>query len=171
MIPYLDFTGNICYRDYRQVLVYCSHSKKNKKGENSMSIVNLRRQHTEIGQVIEETENILRNKSLGITSQSKQLALNIANLAGRLQNHLLLEDKFLYPSLAEHKDPQVQALSKRFSEEMGNLNEVFAAYKTKYMIANNIRNNPEDFYKDSLAVFKAIKSRIMAEEKELYPLV
>lgn len=134
-----------------------------------MSISNLQRQHTEIAKTIKEIQSMLDHKT--VINNSNRISLNIGTLAGRLQNHLLLEDKFLYPSLLNHKDHRVQTISKKFMEEMGNLKEIFTTYKNKYMIANNIRSNPEKFVKDSIAVFKAIQKRVVAEERELYPLV
>ncbi|KUO64065.1 MAG: hypothetical protein APF84_08110 [Gracilibacter sp. BRH_c7a] len=134
-----------------------------------MSISNLQRQHTEIAKIIEEIQRMLDDKT--VTDNSNQISLNIGTLAGKLQNHLLLEDKFLYPSLLNHRDQHIQTISKRFMEEMGNLKEVFTTYKNKYMIANNIRSNPQNFIKDSNAVFVAIQKRVVAEESELYPIV
>jgi hemerythrin-like domain-containing protein len=132
------------------------------------NIANLQRQHRDISEVIEKIEKTIG--STKIIENSNSLSLDIAFLSGKMVNHLQSEDKFLYPSLLDHQSPAIKAISSRFIREMGTLSETFVRYKAKYMIANNIKTSPDEFIKESNEVFEAIRKRVLAEEKELYPL-
>ncbi|NLP44107.1 MAG: hemerythrin domain-containing protein [Peptococcaceae bacterium] len=132
-------------------------------------IANLQRQHQEIISILEKIGNF---KNLTDVSQnSSTLSLNIGFLSGKIMSHLQSEDKFLYPSLVNHQDHSIRATSTRFNKEMGDLAEQFVSFKTKYMVAKNIKDSPEEFLQESSKIFKAIRKRINAEEKELYPLL
>ncbi|WP_031513310.1 hemerythrin domain-containing protein [Desulfofalx alkaliphila] len=130
---------------------------------------NLNRQHQEIAQVIKDIEAIINQKD--IEQESFNLSFKIGLLAGKLLTHLSSEDKYLYPALVSHAHSKVQETAKRFKNEMGNLANDFTNYKKTYMIANNIKKNPSQFAKDTATVFNAIKKRVEAEEKNLYPLL
>lgn len=133
------------------------------------NITNLQRQHKEIAEVIERLEKLIA--AAEIAQNSNALSLDIAFLSGKLMNHLQSEDKFLYPELSNHSSPSVRSVSSRFMAEMGNLSEAFVNYKTKYMLSQNIKASPEQFRQESSQVFKAIRQRVLAEEKDLYPLL
>lgn len=135
-----------------------------------MSSLNiLKRQHQDIAALIKDIETAINTKD--IQQESFNFAMNIAALAGKLLTHLSTEDRYLYPSLAAHADSKVRQLAEKFKTEMGGLAGQFTKYKETYMIAGNIKNNPVQFTKDTAAVFSAIKSRVEAEEKQLYPLL
>lgn len=133
------------------------------------NITNLQRQHKEIAEVIERLEKLIGTAKF--VENSNALSLDIAFLSGKLMNHLQSEDKFLYPELTNHSNPSVRTVSSRFMDEMGNLSVAFVNYKTKYMISQNIKANPEQFSQESSQVFDAIRKRVLAEEKDLYPLL
>ncbi|MEW6697365.1 MAG: hemerythrin domain-containing protein [Bacillota bacterium] len=129
----------------------------------------LKRQHQEIGDILNKIEGYISAQT--VVEKSFDISLNIGLLAGKLLTHLNSEDKYLYPSLANHPDQKTQTISKRFMEEMGGLSQAFTLYKGKYMIANNIKANPSQFTTETRTVFDAIRKRVAAEEKELYPLL
>lgn len=129
----------------------------------------LQRQHQEIEDIIKNLEQLMAAKD--IKEKSFDISLNIAKLAGKLLIHLNSEDNYLYPSLMQHTDPQIKRISRKFSEEMGNLVYTFSNYKKVYMLAQNIKNNPTDFLNQSQEILSVIKRRLTAEENELYPLL
>ena len=132
-------------------------------------VANFQRQHQEIINILEKIESF--KSAADVSQNSSAISLNIGFLSGKIMSHLHSEDKFLYPSLFNHPDQVIRATGLRFSKEMGDLAEKFIAYKSKYMVAKNIKDFPENFLRDSSEIFGAIRRRISAEERELYPLL
>lgn len=134
-----------------------------------MNVALLNRQHQEIGAVMSKIENMLEQQNL--EEKAFDISLNIGLLSGKLVTHLDAEDKFLYPKLISDQNEKTSATSQKFMQEMGGLVDVFVNYKKEYMIAGNIKKQPEKFIIDTRSVFSAVKKRVMAEENELYPLI
>ena len=133
------------------------------------SIDLLKRQHKEVGAIIQKLEEQIAAQD--VTDKCFEISMNIAQLAGKLSMHLNSEDKYLYPSLMQHTNPEIKQVSLKFSSEMGNLLHAFTDYKNKYMVSQNIKKNPMQFVNDSRNTINAIKKRVSSEEKELYPLL
>jgi hypothetical protein len=93
----------------------------------------------------------------------------LSNLAGKVNFHLAMEDKALYPRLQQQKDAQAIALATKFMSEMGGLAGVFAAYNAKWQISA-IKSDPDGFANETRKVFGALAHRIQRENTELYPL-
>lgn len=129
----------------------------------------LMKQHKEIGEIMMKIEAIKTVPE--VKEKSFDLAMSIALLSGKLLMHLNSEDKFLYPNLSNHPSRQVQQLAGTFAKEMGSLANTFSNYKQIYMLSQNIKDNPSQFLNDTKVIFLAIKKRMTAEEKELYPLL
>ncbi|MEG6616798.1 hemerythrin domain-containing protein [Peptococcaceae bacterium 1198_IL3148] len=134
-----------------------------------MNIDSLKRQHKEIIEVVQKIERMLQPQT--VEQKSFDIAIQIGMLAGKLLIHLKSEDQYLYPALTQHSNKNIQLISKRFMSEMGTIAEVFTKYKTTYMVASNIKAKPEQFIADSNKIFETIKKRILAEDKDLYPLL
>lgn len=93
----------------------------------------------------------------------------LSNLAGKVNFHLAMEDKALYPRLALQKDSHATALAAKFMSEMGGLAGVFIAYNNKWQVSA-IKSDPEGFAHETRKVFGALAHRIQRENTELYPL-
>jgi hypothetical protein len=122
-----------------------------------------RHQHEEILGMVGEL-----NAKLKAKADAQDLRGVLSNLAGKLNFHLALEDKALYPRLMK-KDAASSALANRFMEEMGGLGAVFSAYNTKWQVTA-IRTDPAGFAAETRKVFVALGKRIARENAELYPL-
>lgn len=93
----------------------------------------------------------------------------LSNLAGKVNFHLAMEDKALYPRLTQQGDTHAQALATKFMTEMGGLAGVFIAYNNKWQVSA-IKSDPEGFAHETRKVFGALANRIQRENTELYPL-
>lgn len=93
----------------------------------------------------------------------------LSSLAGKVNFHLAMEDKALYPRLAQQKDTNANALAAKFMTEMGGLAGVFMAYNNKWQVSV-IKSDPEGFAHETRKVFGALAHRIQRENTELYPL-
>lgn len=127
------------------------------------------RQHEEILRLAASIKKQLQKNEL--SEKHYEAALALGKLAGLISEHLYAEDKFLYPGLLNHPSAEVQATASRFISEMGDIAKTFTDYKTKFMKANKIKNDPEGFIAESEAIITGLEKRIEMEEKELYPLL
>ena len=127
------------------------------------------RQHKEIREMIDFLKNHLQESK--VRSEASHLAQNISFLAGKLRIHLIAEDDSLYPRLLEGNDVKAKEIAERFSQEMGNLSQVFTAYKVKYNISSKILTNVDAYISDTKVIVEALENRIGREDKELYVLL
>ena len=122
-----------------------------------------RHQHDEILGIVGEL-----NEQMKAKADAQVLRTVLSNLAGKLNFHLALEDKALYPRIM-NADSKAHALGKKFQDEMGGLGEAFAAYNGKWQVTA-IRKDPTGFATETRKVFTALGKRIARENAELYPL-
>jgi len=130
---------------------------------------NFRQQHKEMLQIANEISPLLKADQL--TANANAVAQSLAKLAGKLNVHLSMEDKVLYPKLIEHQDPNVKSMANKFIDEMGKIKEVYAQYLNKWSSPEAIKKNPPDFINETKGIFEAISKRITKEDSELYALV
>ena len=123
-----------------------------------------RNQHEEILAMAGEITDLLKGKP-DVTEVRKLLS----NLAGKVNFHLAMEDKALYPRLMQRKGSDTDALAVKFQNEMGGLAQVFANYNSKWQVAA-IRSDLAAFTNETRKVFGALAHRISRENTELYPL-
>lgn len=133
------------------------------------NISNLKRQHLEIQQVVNQIEDLIKQNNL--EDKAAQIAQNISILAGKLRIHLDTEDKFLYPDLLKDDRNNLRKMAKEYSEEMGHISEVFMNYKNNFNTKSKIIKNMEGFKSETALVFKVLAKRISKEDNELYPLI
>lgn len=105
-----------------------------------------------------------------LKSEANQVRLLLAQLAGVLKPHFMSEDHLVYPMLISSKDPKVSEIAQRFWNEMGSITDVVNTFMTRWRTTGEIENDPENFKAECQSIFAALKNRIDAEEKELYPL-
>lgn len=122
-----------------------------------------RQQHEEILGIVGEL-----NAKLKAKADAQELRGVLSNLAGKLNFHLALEDKALYPRIMK-ADAKANAMATKFMEEMGNLGDTFTAYNSKWQVTA-IRKDPDGFAAETRKVFTALGKRIARENAELYPL-
>lgn len=137
---------------------------ENKGVKETMNIENYMRQHKDILEVTSSMKEIV-NKGK-ILENSKELALKVNMLAGKLKIHLGTEDKHLYPKLKSNTSTKDIAIT--FENEMGHIAETFVKYKEAFNIPVKIERNIENFKSDTIAILNTIERRIDKEERELY---
>jgi iron-sulfur cluster repair protein YtfE (RIC family) len=125
-----------------------------------------RRQHKEILEIAGEISSQLNSNQLA--KDASGVRKSLTTLAGKLNIHLAMEDKSLYPKLINHQDANVSTVAKKYIEEMGSLADVFGQYLKKWSLAATIQNNPVDFINETKGIFNALSKRIDKEDNELY---
>ncbi len=132
------------------------------------SLDNLKRQHIEIEEVLNETVKLIKVGDLKLHGQA--IAKNISILAGKLKVHLSAEDNYLYPDFLNNSNLDLRKTAQSYIDEMGDLSSTYMEFKGKYNTERKILKAEEDFVKESKAVFTAIEKRMNKEDKELYVL-
>ncbi|QGU95892.1 hemerythrin domain-containing protein [Clostridium bovifaecis] len=133
------------------------------------SVLNLKRQHIEIGELIESINKLIKQNN--IENDANEIAKNINILSGKVKIHLDSEDKFLYPDLLREGNDKIKSISKSYVNEMGNIAAVFMDYKNRFNTKSKILGNTDGFKKETCNVLKVLTNRLQKEDRELYPLI
>ena len=114
--------------------------------------------------------NIIKElaKKSDIDAAIPEIATHINTLAGKINMHLSMEDKYLYPHLAESEDSKIKNMAVKYQEEMGGLAKQFNEFKEKYNTKPHFLEHKATFKTDMTKVFGAIEARVKREESELY---
>lgn len=91
-------------------------------------------------------------------------------LTTRLIAHLKAEDWLLYPPLLESSDPEIARIAREFVDEMGGLAAAFNAYVEKWD-ALRITSEWPVYQVETRGIIDALQTRIVRENRELYPLL
>lgn len=134
-------------------------------GFKMAEINNLERQHVEIIELIAKIKGDIHSKNYD------ELAININILAGIIKVHMSSEDKFLYPHLMKSSDAKIKDMAEQFISEMGDINDKFVDFKSKFNTKSKILSNLDEFLSEGSKVVSLLENRISKEDKSLYPLV
>ena len=133
---------------------------------NAMS--KLKEQHKEIlsiGGRISDGADTTLNVKIAMT-----ILELIKELGELLEEHLLIEDDFLYPALKKRSQENIRDIAHQFSIELGGIKEAFFNYSTKWTSPEKIIQSQMEFTSESKALVGALQNRIVKEDKELFPL-
>lgn len=125
--------------------------------------------HEEIRELMSNIEKLIKEKQL--EKNADIIARQVAVLAGKVSIHLSLEDKYLYPKLAESTEEKIRSLALRYQKQMGGIASNFVAYKDKYNTKPEVLEGAAKIEKETEAMFKELRNRIEKEEQELYQYI
>jgi DUF438 domain-containing protein len=131
-----------------------------------MSLIKqLKQEHVEILRLLDALEIALNNGN-----NHEELLSNLRELKMTLVAHLKLEDKLLYPTLANSKNEEIIKLGAQFAEEMTGITEDVLKYFSKYLKEeiSDLKKN-EEFKKKTTDIKKIVNKRVKIEEEILYP--
>jgi len=140
-----------------------------------MSIVNmqsmelLKNQHKV---VISMTTNILGLLTKEpFTSEVDNINISLRILAGKVREHLALEDREVYPRLLLYGDSAIVSLVTQYKNGIGNLLPRFNFYIENWSNKAKIQEHSTDFIRETNEILNALLQRVETEDAELYPLV
>ncbi len=128
-----------------------------------------RTQHEGIMEIAEQILSGLNPDDL--SRDAGEVRSKLSKLLGKLQIHLAMEDKTLYPQLLQHKDTMVRTTAKRYADEMGGISAALKGYTSKWANPRLIQANPPDFISETKALFGTLSKRVERENNDLYPMV
>ncbi|MCP4675430.1 MAG: hemerythrin domain-containing protein [Deltaproteobacteria bacterium] len=129
----------------------------------------LKTQHRDIINIVDK----MNDELAGSTGQNSATILleRIAELATLLEEHLLIEDTYLYPVLKKRQSEEIRTTATRFASELGGIKDAFAVYFAKWKSPEDIMQSNQEFLSDSKSLSNALQQRIEKEDKELFPLI
>jgi hemerythrin-like domain-containing protein len=92
----------------------------------------------------------------------------LRKLLGKLNVHLALEDKILYPKLFGHARKDIVQLARRFTDEMGSLGAEVKEFAERWEAERSIQGRPAAFVEECRGLLAALGRRIQRENAELY---
>ena len=94
----------------------------------------------------------------------------LSQFASKLNMHLTMEDKALYPKLMTSTNPKTAQTAREYMTEMGGIKQVVEKYISSWSLSKNIISEPQKFIDESKGIVSALKARIDKENNILYPL-
>ena len=131
------------------------------------SLMQLRQEHAELVRIVREWEGLIERDT---PPPSVELFDVRRRLSSLLIAHLKAEDWVLYPPLLESKDPEIARTARQFVDEMGGLAASYSVFMERWD-ALSIQADWEHYREEARAVSEALGSRIVRENRDLYPLV
>jgi hypothetical protein len=131
-----------------------------------MKLQRFEHDHREIMDGIQQLRKLI---ATGIEHNANEITLLLRKMSASIKLHLAVEDRVVYPALANSGRPELAAMGRFYQEEMGDLSRTYAAFANRCNLANRVAADPEGFRAEANTVFKALFLRTRREERELYP--
>jgi hemerythrin-like domain-containing protein len=134
-----------------------------------MAITDIYRKHHDELLSLANDLNLKLNER-DVKEKTSEILDLLSKFAAKLNMHLTMEDKALYPKLVTSKDPKTSQTAREFLIEMGGIKIVVEKYIHNWSLSKNIIASPEIFIKESKLILNALHTRIDKENNILYPL-
>jgi hypothetical protein len=82
-----------------------------------------------------------------------------------------VEDRILYPTLAQSGNDGVAAMSARYQDEMKGIAFTFIGFARRWSDAAQLAKEPEGFRAEANTILRGVYERIQRENREFYPTV
>src|SRR5581483_5456470 len=109
----------------------------------------LRQQHAELLALAGRISSLL---AAGFDAHDLRSLVSL--LVARLRVHLAIEDRVLYPQLAEHRDPAVRQLASALAAEVGDLWARVEQYRDRWPHCPAVDGNRNAFAEETRAVLE-----------------
>ena len=127
------------------------------KGESIMAITdNLKLQHTDLLSIAAQMSELMTPEKL--SNDAIEIRKLLSKLSGKLEVHLAMEDKVLYPRLIKHSDDNIRSVAQQFIDQMGGISSTFQQYKSKWYDIKAISQNATGFISETNGIFEVLCS-------------
>ena|SRR5690606_19510330 len=133
-----------------------------------MNIDRFKHQHVEI---LDGISLLRRLSHQGIEDHAVDIAHELSALAQVVTQHLAIEDRILYPSLAGSGNDRLARMSVAYQSDMKGIASAFINFARRWGNAGVLRRRPEDFRAEANTVLKNVHARMMRENREFYPAI
>lgn len=94
----------------------------------------------------------------------------ISSLLVKIEIHLTVEEKALYPQLINSGNDKVSVVAKHFQKDGKNLAHLVTNYEGNWKSALAISENPKKFIEETHQLLSLLSERIQKESNHLYKL-
>lgn len=127
-----------------------------------------REQHAEILRIAAELQGVSEQRLRENADPARKI---LSNLLGKLNLHLAVEDRSVYPQLQSSPNPAVANMAKRFESEMGGIAAAVQVWGKRWSTSVAIQADPHRFVNESADIVTTLKKRMQRENLELYAAV
>ncbi len=132
-------------------------------------IEKLKKQHEQILALADQMEVNAKNSSEEYAASAA--IQHLQQLKEALDEHLTIEDDFLYPAFRNRSDPDVRDTANLFAVQFGGIRLAFDKHLAKWTSPGKIRQAPKEFLSETKGIAGVLKLRIKSEENDLFPLL
>ncbi len=132
-----------------------------------MDMLSFINQHKDISDSIRQINALIKGDIVKNAIEVRKL---LSDLIERLSIHLIMEDKNIYPKAASSNNPELKIMAIKLQSEMLNTGQKLKDYSARWSSPARINEDQSSFISETNIIFSNIEKRILAEEKELYPL-
>jgi hypothetical protein len=118
--------------------------------------------------MVEDLKPLLNQESLKIRTVAKTAHGLLCEIAKKIREHLVEEDKELYPSLLAHQDEKVRTTAWGFISGQHSLRQWTQDYHKKWLKDCDFAFTDE-FLKDTNELLELLALRVDREERFLFP--
>lgn len=133
-----------------------------------IQISELKQQHKELSELIQVLSILIHDKSV---CRTKTVFMLFEQFFEKLNQHLELEGRSLYPELLVHKNEVKQEIATRFLSGSEAIGKFFAKYIKNCQAWQAATEKDESFIQETDKIFDFLKKRVKAEEEEFFPLI
>jgi hypothetical protein len=127
------------------------------------------KQHKELATQVQTLRASLKSGE-SLSSRADVVRSELSRLVGTLSVHLAMEDKYLYPRLAQDERADVAMCAKRLAHEMLPVASAVKEHSDLWQI-RAIREDSAGFALSTNLLLDRITERMAREEGELYPFL
>jgi len=131
-------------------------------------LTNLKRQHEDL---VELSRELLSEVETDLPVSYSSLLHRLSLFEGKLKIHLSMEDRYLYPQLADHSSGDIRKLAGDYMREMGGIYDRFNAFILRWKSDSPPEGFPATFVEEAKEMMETIYARIREEEETLFPLL
>ncbi len=118
----------------------------------------------------EKASDILLMIKSNNTDNALEILNNLNNFSDKLEDHLIIEDKILYPIL-KLRSELMNNICEKYIAEIGGLRDQVSLFIKKWNSESFIKENRNELANDAEMLFSTLLKRISKENNELFPLV
>jgi hypothetical protein len=132
------------------------------------TLESLRGSHSDMLEVIGDLRAMMTREQLSIRPTAMTAHKLICELADKMKDHMVEQDRGIYPDLLTHQDPKLKSMAWGFLNGQKPMRKQFEQYHNKWL-RNCDFNFSDDFIADTFEIFDMIEDRIQREETILLP--
>jgi DUF438 domain-containing protein len=132
------------------------------------AIENLKGSHADMLDMISDLRAMMTREQLSIRPNAMTTHKLICDLSDKMKDHMMEQDRSIYPDLLTHQDPKLKSMAWGFLNGQKPMRKQFDQYHAKWL-KNCDFNFSDEFITETLEIFDMIEDRINREESILIP--